>query len=77
MGRKRKGQSVNGWIIIDKPLGLTSTQVLGRLRRIYNPRKIGHGGTLDPLATGLLPVAMGERVLFRKVRYVFYLTGGD
>ena len=60
MGRKRKGNPVNGWINLDKPLGLTSTQAIGKLRRLYNPQKIGHAGTLDPLATGILPIAMGE-----------------
>lgn len=57
---KRKGIPLNGWIALDKPLGLTSTQALGRVRRILNPAKIGHGGTLDPLATGILPIALGE-----------------
>ncbi len=60
MGRNRKGQLVNGWVVVDKPLGLTSTQVVGRVRRVFNARKVGHGGTLDPLATGLLPIALGE-----------------
>ncbi|HCQ70970.1 MAG: tRNA pseudouridine(55) synthase TruB [Alphaproteobacteria bacterium] len=60
MGRKRKGNPVNGWINLDKPLGLTSTQAIGKLRRLYSPQKIGHAGTLDPLATGILPIAMGE-----------------
>ncbi len=60
MARNRSGRAVNGWVVIDKPIGLTSTQVLGRVRRVFQPRKIGHGGTLDPLATGLLPIAMGE-----------------
>jgi tRNA pseudouridine55 synthase len=60
MARKRKGRPVNGWVIVDKPGGLTSTQVVGRVRRVFDSRKIGHGGTLDPLATGLLPIAMGE-----------------
>ena len=60
MGRRQKGLPVNGWVVIDKPLGLTSTQVVGRVRRAFQPRKVGHGGTLDPLATGLLPIAMGE-----------------
>ena len=60
MARNRKGRPVNGWVVVDKPLGLTSTQVVGRVRRVFNARKIGHGGTLDPLATGLLPIAMGE-----------------
>lgn len=57
---KRKGDIINGWIALDKPAGLTSTQAIGRIRRILNPAKIGHGGTLDPLATGILPIAMGE-----------------
>ena len=57
---RRKGRDLSGWIVLDKPVGLTSTQAVGRVRRALGPRKIGHGGTLDPLATGLLPVAMGE-----------------
>jgi len=83
MGRKQKGLPVNGWVVVDKPLGLTSTQVLGRLRRVYNPRKIGHGGTLDPLATGLLPVAMGEAtktvsyIMGGRKRYTFTLRWGE
>jgi len=60
MARNRKGQPVHGWVVVDKPLGLTSTQVVGRVRRVFDARKVGHGGTLDPLATGLLPIAMGE-----------------
>lgn len=60
MGRKRKGNPVSGWINLDKPLGLTSTQAIGKLRRLFSPQKIGHAGTLDPLASGILPIAMGE-----------------
>ncbi len=60
MARRQKGYPINGWVVIDKPLGLTSTQVVGRVRRAFQPRKVGHGGTLDPLASGLLPIAMGE-----------------
>lgn len=60
MARKRKGDLVNGWLAIDKPLGMTSTQVVGAVRRILNAQKAGHGGTLDPLASGILPVALGE-----------------
>ena len=60
MGRRRRGTVINGWLIIDKPLGLTSTQVIGRVRRLTDARKVGHGGTLDPLATGVLPIALGE-----------------
>ena len=65
---KAKATAVNGWLVIDKPLGLTSTQVVGRVRRVLRPRKLGHGGTLDPLATGLLPIAMGEAT--KTVSYV-------
>lgn len=60
MARRRKGNKVDGWLIVDKPLGLTSTQVIGKVRRVYSPQKIGHAGTLDPLASGILPIAMGE-----------------
>ncbi len=51
---------VHGWVILDKPLGLTSTQALGRVRYLLGAAKAGHAGTLDPLATGLLPLAFGE-----------------
>ncbi|WP_341894268.1 tRNA pseudouridine(55) synthase TruB [Ferrovibrio terrae] len=57
---KRKGRPVHGWVIVDKPLGLTSTQCLAKVRRLTDAAKAGHGGTLDPLATGILPIALGE-----------------
>jgi tRNA pseudouridine55 synthase len=57
---RRKGQKVDGWVIIDKPKGPTSTQVVGKVRRVFDANKAGHGGTLDPLATGILPIALGE-----------------
>ncbi|MEO1611168.1 MAG: tRNA pseudouridine(55) synthase TruB, partial [Pseudomonadota bacterium] len=60
MARKRKGDKVDGWLIVDKPEGVTSTQVVGRARWAFNAQKAGHAGTLDPLATGLLAVAFGE-----------------
>lgn len=60
MGRSKKGDVVNGWIALDKPVGMTSTQVVGKVRRHLNAQKIGHGGTLDPLASGILPIALGE-----------------
>lgn len=53
-------QDWNGWLVLDKPLGITSAQAVGRVKRLLNPRKIGHGGTLDPLASGILPLALGE-----------------
>ncbi|MEM9053887.1 MAG: tRNA pseudouridine(55) synthase TruB [Pseudomonadota bacterium] len=58
--RKRKGVPVHGWLAVDKPLDITSTQVVGLLKRLYNAQKAGHGGTLDPLADGILPIAFGE-----------------
>ncbi len=51
---------VNGWINLDKPIGVTSTQAVGRLKFLFNARKAGHAGTLDPLASGVLPIAFGE-----------------
>lgn len=60
MGNRRKGRSINGWIVIDKPSGLTSARVVGRVRGILQAKKAGHAGTLDPLATGVLPIALGE-----------------
>ncbi len=60
MSRRTRGHPVNGWIVIDKPRGITSTEVVNRVRRALDARKAGHGGTLDPLATGVLPIALGE-----------------
>jgi len=60
MARNKKGVPVHGWLNLDKPLGLTSTQAIGRVRRLTNAQKLGHAGTLDPLATGILPIALGE-----------------
>lgn len=58
--RKRKGDPVHGWIAVDKPVDITSTKVVGILKRLLNAQKAGHGGTLDPLADGILPIAFGE-----------------
>ncbi|MDA7948024.1 MAG: tRNA pseudouridine(55) synthase TruB [Hyphomicrobiaceae bacterium] len=60
MARRRKGRPVHGWIILDKPSGLTSTDAVGRVKRMFNAAKAGHAGTLDPLANGILPIALGE-----------------
>ena len=60
MGRRRKGQPVHGWVVLDKPRGITSTQAVARVRRLYDAAKAGHAGTLDPLATGVLAIALGE-----------------
>lgn len=61
MNQKRSNRVVvDGWVALDKPVGLTSTQAVSRLKRVYNAKKAGHAGTLDPLASGILPVAFGE-----------------
>ena len=60
MALKKRGQPVHGWVAFDKPLGMTSTQAVGKIRWLFDAEKAGHGGTLDPLATGLLPIALGE-----------------
>ena len=57
--RRRRGRPLDGWLIIDKPPGMTSTDVVNRVRRAFDAQKAGHGGTLDPLATGILPIAFG------------------
>ena len=60
MARRKKGRAINGWLVLDKPVGMTSTQAVGAVRRLFDARKAGHAGTLDPLATGVLPIALGE-----------------
>ena len=60
MARRKKGNRINGWLILDKPLEMTSTQAVGKIRWLYQAQKAGHAGTLDPLATGILPIALGE-----------------
>jgi len=83
MARKRRGDPIHGWIIIDKPSGLSSNAVVGRVRRIMNAQKVGHAGTLDPLATGVLPMALGEAtktvsyLMDSKKSYRFTLRWGE
>jgi tRNA pseudouridine55 synthase len=60
MARRKHGEPVHGWVTLDKPLGMTSTAAVSAVKRLYNARKAGHAGTLDPLATGVLPIALGE-----------------
>ena len=78
----------HGWIILDKPLGLGSTQAVAAVKRVfrqggYGKIKVGHGGTLDPLATGVLPIALGEatklagRMLDASKEYAFTLRFGS
>ena len=80
--RNRKGNPVHGWFIVDKPEGVTSTRTVAILKRLSNAQKAGHGGTLDPLATGILPIAMGEAtktipyVIDNKKEYEFTVRWG-
>jgi tRNA pseudouridine55 synthase len=60
VGRKKTGRPINGWIAVDKPSGITAATVVARVKRAIDAAKAGHGGTLDPLATGILPLALGE-----------------
>ena len=60
MARRRKGRPIHGWVVLDKPSGMTSARAVAALRRHLGAAKAGHAGTLDPLATGVLPIALGE-----------------
>ncbi len=83
MARRRRGRPVNGWVVVDKPLGPTSTQVVGAVRRVFDAQKVGHGGTLDPMASGVLPIALGEAtktvpyVMDTEKRYRFTVRWGQ
>jgi len=72
MARRRKGLAISGWINLDKPYDFGSTQAVGRVRWLFNAQKAGHAGTLDPLATGILPIALGEAT-----KTVSYLMDAD
>ena len=58
--RKKKGREVSGWLAIDKPVGRTSTEIVASVKRLFAAQKVGHAGTLDPLASGILPIALGD-----------------
>ncbi|MGH7126289.1 MAG: tRNA pseudouridine(55) synthase TruB [Stellaceae bacterium] len=60
MARKRRGQPIHGWLVLDKPVGVSSARAVTIARRLFDAEKAGHGGTLDPLASGILPIALGE-----------------
>lgn len=83
MGRRKKGNKIDGWVNFNKPYDMTSTQAVGLIRRKLNAQKVGHAGTLDPLATGILPIALGEAtktIQFCQDRlktYLFTVTWGE
>lgn len=72
MARQKKGRAVSGWLVLDKPYELGSTQAVGKVRWLFQAQKGGHAGTLDPLATGVLPIALGEAT-----KTVPYVTDGE
>jgi len=80
---KRPKQKIDGWVVLDKPLGMGSTTAVGRVRWLFSAEKAGHGGTLDPLATGVLPIALGEAtktvpfVMDGRKEYRFTLRFGE
>lgn len=83
MPRRRKGNKVDGWVCLDKPPGMTSTQAVGKVRFLLKAQKAGHAGTLDPLASGILPIALGEAtktvpyVQEGLKNYAFTITWGE
>src|ERR1700740_1540373 len=83
MAAKPRGQPVHGWVVLDNPQGLSSAQAVAAVRRSLDAAKAGHGGTLDPLATGVLPIALGEAtktvawVMAGRKTYRFTLRWGE
>src|SRR6266540_6877360 len=57
---KKKGRPVSGWVVLDKPVGMGSTEAVSKIKWLFQAEKAGHAGTLDPLASGMLPIALGE-----------------
>jgi tRNA pseudouridine55 synthase len=83
MARQKRGRKIDGWLILDKPAGMTSTQAVNKVKRALDAQKAGHGGTLDPLATGILPIALGAAtktvpyVMDGTKRYHFTIRFGE
>ncbi len=83
MGRRKKGEIVNGWVCLDKPYGMGSTDAVSKVRRLFDAQKAGHAGTLDPLASGILPIALGEAtktvpfIMDARKEYKFTLLFGE
>ncbi len=83
MARRRGGRPIHGWVVIDKPAGMSSARVVARVRGLTEAAKAGHAGTLDPLATGVLPIALGEAtktvawVIDGRKRYRFTIRWGE
>ena len=80
---KSNSNNISGWIVLDKQSGITSRQAVSKISKIFNLNKIGHGGTLDPLATGILPIALGEATKLisfiqnKEKKYSFKIKWGE
>ena len=80
---KKNSNKISGWIILDKQSGITSRQAVSKISKIFKLKKVGHGGTLDPLATGILPIALGEATKLisfiqnKKKKYSFTIKWGE
>jgi tRNA pseudouridine55 synthase len=82
-GKKRPKRNVHGWIVLDKPVGMTSTHAVSVIKRLFAAKRVGHAGTLDPLASGCLPIALGEAtktvpfVVDSRKTYLFTIRWGE
>src|SRR5215475_12366514 len=80
---RRDKRDIHGWIVLDKPIGMTSTQAVAVVKRLFSAKRAGHAGTLDPLASGGLPIALGEAtktvpfVMEGRKRYRFMVRWGE
>lgn len=83
MGKKQARNKIDGWLILDKPSGITSAHAVAKVKRMLHPEKIGHAGTLDPMASGILPLALGEAtktvayMVETEKHYSFTITWGQ
>jgi len=81
--KKRQKRDVHGWIVLDKPVGMTSTHAVAVIKRLFTAKRVGHAGTLDPLASGCLPIALGEAtktvpfVVDSRKTYAFTIRWGE
>src|SRR5688572_11991027 len=81
--QRREKHDVHGWIALDKPVGMTSTHAVSVIKRLFKAKRVGHAGTLDPLASGCLPIALGEAtktvpfVMEGRKRYLFTVRWGE
>ena len=81
--KKRQKRDVHGWVVLDKPVGMTSTHAVAVIKRLFAAKRVGHAGTLDPLASGCLPIALGEAtktvpfVVDGRKTYLFTVRWGE